>query len=356
MKRKRVVVAPLDWGLGHATRCIPIINELLKKDCEVWMASSGSALDLLKKEFPSLQFMELVSYRATYSRILPFMVNVFFQLPKFLRAIKKEHEQLDECISQNQIDLVISDNRYGCWTKKTPCVFITHQLNIIMPFWLKWTQSLVNIQNHRFIKRFTRCWIPDIEGTHNFTGKLSYTNSLLVKSIGILSRFKKDSETTSAKHEIAVILSGLEPQRSVLEEIIKPQLANRNTAILVKGVVEDEQEWTAEENLDIVNFLTSDELQYLIKSSDIIIARSGYSTIMDLAALGRNAILVPTPGQTEQEYLANRLMKEGICFSMSQQNFDLNFAIEQSKGFKGFSNIDTSSGLLNNALDEALSL
>jgi uncharacterized protein (TIGR00661 family) len=185
---------------------------------------------------------------------------------------------------------------------------------------------------------------------------LSYTNSLSVKSIGILSRFKKDSETTSAKHEIAVILSGLEPQRSVLEEIIKPQLANRNTAILVKGVVEDEQEWTAEENLDIVNFLTSDELQYLIKSSDIIIARSGYSTIMDLAALGRNAILVPTPGQTEQEYLANRLMKEGICFSMSQQNFDLNFAIEQSKGFKGFSNIDTSSGLLNNALDEALSL
>jgi uncharacterized protein (TIGR00661 family) len=284
------------------------------------------------------------------------MVNVFFQLPKFLRAIKKEHEQLDECISQNQIDLVISDNRYGCWTKKTPCVFITHQLNIIMPFWLKWTQSLVNIQNHRFIKRFTRCWIPDIEGMHNLTGMLSYTNSLSVKSIGILSRFKKDSETTSAKHEIAVILSGLEPQRSVLEEIIKPQLANKNTALLVKGVVEDEQEWTAEENLDIVNFLTSDELQYLIKSSDIIIARSGYSTIMDLAALGRNAILVPTPGQTEQEYLANRLMKEGICFSMSQQNFDLNFAIEQSKGFKGFSNIDTSSGLLNNALDEALSL
>jgi uncharacterized protein (TIGR00661 family) len=354
MKGKRVVVAPLDWGLGHATRCVPIINELLKRECEVWIASSGSALLLLQKEFPSLKFIELVSYRAAYPRHTPFMVSILLQLPKFLLAINKEHEQLDEYITQNKIEVVISDNRFGCWTRKVPCFFITHQLNIIMPVWLKWMQFLINFQNHRFIKRFTECWIPDVKGANNLTGKLTVNNSLSVTHVGILSRFQHTHIESPCKYEIAVILSGPEPQRSVLEEIIKPQLLNKSKTILVRGVVENQQEWTQEGNLQIVNFLTSEELQYVIESAEIIIARSGYSTIMDLTALGKKAIFIPTPGQTEQEFLAERLKDAGICFSMNQRDFDLNFALQQSKRFRGFSNIEVLGDLLNKALDEVL--
>src|SRR6478609_3806099 len=160
-KSKRVLVAPLDWGLGHATRCIPIIHELLKRNCEVSIATSGDALLLLKAEFPELQFFELPSYQVTYSRSIPFVTNIFLQLQKFLLVISKEHECVRKIIIEHKVDLVISDNRFGCWSKLVPSVMISHQTNILMPFHLKWLQPVINFFNRSQIKKFTECWIPD---------------------------------------------------------------------------------------------------------------------------------------------------------------------------------------------------
>lgn len=353
---KRVVVAPLDWGLGHATRCIPIIHELLKRDCQVYIASSGNALQLLKQEFPQLPSIQIESYKASYSVRIPLMIAVFLQIPKFLRAIRNEHQQLNDIVKEYKIDFVISDNRYGCWSNIVPSVFITHQITIQMPPLLKWMQPIINYFNARFIKHFTQCWIPDA-ADQNLSGVLSRLslNKIDALFIGILSRFKKTTIDSDVKYKIAIVLSGPEPQRSILEEILLNQLEDSiGQVVLVRGVVEDTVKWKSEGNIVTVNFLPSVKLEEIINQSELIIARSGYSTIMDLAQLQKKAILIPTPGQTEQEYLAKRLMEQGICFSMNQYDFNLDYALKQSVGFKGFINIEVSNQLLSKALDEFL--
>ncbi len=353
MSGKRVVVAPLDWGLGHATRCIPIIEELQKRNCEVFIASSGSALMLLRKEFPGLKFFELASYNIAYSKRIPFGLSILLQITKILRTISKEQLQLQEIIDQNKIDLAISDNRYGCWSTQVPSIFICHQLNLQLPVVLKLLQPIVNYFHHRSIRKFTQCWIPDQPGKFNLTGELSKGLSFPTQYIGILSRFIKTQVET--KYDLAVILSGPEPQRTILEEIIFKQIQNQNLKIvLVRGVIENEVTWKHEGNISVVNYLQTYDLQEVISQSKLIIARSGYSTIMDLARLGRKAILIPTPGQTEQEYLAHRLLDKGICYVVSQEKFNLTDALTKSNSFLGFSNIESENELLSQALDEVL--
>lgn len=353
MTRKRVLIAPLDWGLGHATRCIPIIDALIERGCEVSISSSGLALALLKKEYPHLQFFELPSYRATYSAQLPLMVSVFLQFPKFLHAINLEHKQIEKIIAEHSVELVLSDNRFGCWSKNVPSVFVTHQTMIQMPWMLKGIQSIINFFNHRFIKRFSHCWIPDVSGVANLTGKLSESGALPVKYIGILSRLKK--VPSDRVYDLTIMLSGPEPQRSILEKIILVQLRQSNRkALVIRGVIEENSEWTQEGGVQLVNYLQTSDVEKIINQSELIIARSGYSTIMDLAKLGKRAIFIPTPGQTEQEYLSRRLMSNGVAFSMDQDEFNLEYAIDRSKGFKGFSNIEERNDLLSHALTEIL--
>jgi uncharacterized protein (TIGR00661 family) len=350
---KKVLVAPLDWGLGHATRCIPVIQELLNRNCEVFIASSGSALELLRKEFPDIRFFKLRPYRVKYPEGRLLVLSLFSQVPRIRGVISKEHKQLEQLVLEHNIDLVISDNRYGCWSARVPSIFIGHQLSIQLPGVFKLFQPIVNLVHHRMIRKFSEVWIPDEKGELNLTGKLSEAN-VLRKYIGILSRFKKAS--AEFKYDIAVILSGPEPQRTLLEGIIFDQIRNQEELkiIVVRGVVEGEGNWKQVENFVIVNFLQSRKLEEIINQSKLIISRSGYSTIMDLARLGKKAIFVPTPGQTEQEYLARRLMDKQIVYYSTQKDFDLTSALVASEGFSGFSNIEQENGLLLKALDEVL--
>jgi uncharacterized protein (TIGR00661 family) len=352
MSRKRVLVAPLDWGLGHATRCIPVVRELLKKNCEVLIASSGSALGLLQKEFPDLAFFKLRPYRVKYPKGRSLVLSLFFQIPRIQKVISKEHSQLQQIVYENKIDLIISDNRYGCWSETVPSVFIGHQLNIQLPNGWRIFQGIVNYFHHRMIRKFSQVWIPDENDQFNLAGKLASVN-FPTRHIGILSRFKKIS--TEIKFDMAVILSGPEPQRTILEEIILNQIQSMNLKIIaVRGVVEGVGNWKQEGNLVVANFLQSARLEEIMNQSKLVISRSGYSTIMDLARLGKRAILIPTPGQTEQEYLAKRLMKKKIFFCVDQKNFDLTKALSESVGFQGFTNIEKESDLLSMAIDEVL--
>jgi|SRR5688572_12783628 uncharacterized protein (TIGR00661 family) len=332
---KKVLVAPLDWGLGHATRCIPVVQELLNRNCEVFIASSGSALELLRKEFPGVKFFKLRPYRVKYPQGRLLVLSLFFQTPRIQRVISKEHDQLHQIIVEHNIDLVISDNRYGCWSKKVPSVFIAHQLSIQLPGVLKLFQPIVNFMHHRMIRKFSEVWIPDEQGEFNLTGKLSDAN-LPLKYIGILSRFKKSP--VEIKYDLAFILSGPEPQRTVLEGIVFNQIRSQEELkiIVVRGVVEGEGNWKQVENFVIVNFLQSRKLEEIIIQSKLIISRSGYSTIMDLARLGKKAIFIPTPGQTEQEYLGKKLMDDKIALCVSQDKFDLATALESTATYAGF--------------------
>ncbi len=334
--QKRVLVAPLDWGLGHATRCIPIINELQKQGAEVCVASSGDALQLLKYEFPGMVFFELTSYEVHYSRTLPFMVSMFFQLPKFIRAVRKEKKEIKKITTDNKIDVIISDNRFGCCVRGITSVFITHQVNILMPLWLKWAAPLINYFNHRQIRKFDQCWVPD-EDKHCITGKLTENHPLTLTFIGMLSRLEKRKLT--GKYDLLVLLSGPEPQRTMMEEVIVRQLATwKQKVLVVRGLVGgNHSDLSVQKNVMVKNYLNASDLNTAMEESGLIICRSGYSTIMDLIKLNKNAIFIPTSGQTEQEYLAHVLSEKKMAFCITLDQFNLHEAVKRSSDFLGLS-------------------
>jgi uncharacterized protein (TIGR00661 family) len=351
---KHILVAVLDWGLGHATRSILVINALLEKGCTVSIAGNGQSLELLKQEYPLLNFYELSSYNVMYSSKRPFMFNIFLQLPKFLNAIKSEHKQIEQLISKNKFDAVISDNRYGCWSNGLPSALITHQLNLQMPRSLIWLSGFINYFNHHQIKKFTTCWVPDFN-INTTTGKLSEPRNLKVQFIGMLSRFKPNHIKVDDNLTLAIV-SGPEPQRTNFEEILTKEMEKQTReCIIVRGMPGGVEK--KHPRIKFINHLKSNELSELIQQAGIIVSRSGYSTIMDLASLSKKQIVfVPTPGQTEQEYLAEQLKSRNIAVMQRQSEFDLAKAIEAVKGYVGFDKPDQETNLLDKAISDLIGL
>jgi uncharacterized protein (TIGR00661 family) len=338
-----VLVAPLDWGLGHATRCIPIIYELIRQGARVCIVVNPAQKTLLKSEFPDLEFIETEGYNIRYKGGVFLKWGLLFRLPFLLRRIKLEHAWLDNLLQHRNIDAIISDNRYGFYHGTCYNVFITHQLQIqsgigfskivdryINRKILKWTYS--------FIEKFSSCWIPDFDAELSIAGILSHPYqlpSIPVKYIGILSRFFP-SEKNMQSNSLLILLSGPEPQRTEFENILLNQLANTSiNTVVVRGLPgSDFPPPPVRENIQIRNHLHSKALMELINNSEFIIARSGYSTIMDLLAMKKNAILVPTPGQTEQEYLGHYLHNKKWMYSVDQKNFNLQEALNDFKNAK----------------------
>ena len=337
--KKRILVAPLNWGIGHATRCIPIINALLTEGFEPIIASDGQALRLLKKEFESLTFIKLPSYNIKYAKSKQwFKWHMLLQLPKIKKAIKRERNAIKQIVVDYNIQGIISDNRMGVISKQVPSVFITHQLNVLSGN----TTRLSTYFHDRYLKAFDMCWIPDFENTPNLSGLLGHdfnNKGLELKYIGPLSRLEKVA--LKPKYNILVLLSGPEPQRTLLEEQLLSSLINYNgKVIFVRGKIETEQTVMLETPFTIYNFMQTEELQNAINKSDLIISRSGYTTIMDLAKLGKQAFFIPTPGQFEQEYLADYLDKNGTIASCSQSDFTLDqlHRVANYSGFESFEN------------------
>lgn len=344
MTGKRVMVAPLDWGLGHATRCIPIIHELLALECEVLLAGSGQSLQLLKQEFPHVNSIELPGYAPVYPASGSMMFKLALQTGKFMRVVVKEQNLVTKIIADEKIDIIVSDNRYGCYSNKIPCVFITHQPKLrAAPGW-GWLGFLANAMINRFINKYTFCWIPDYPGSV-LTGALSNTSSQKFKFIGPLSRFKNGESSNEKKYDVLALISGPEPQRSIFESLLTNHLVESGLkALLVRGVV-DNNEKKLSDRVEMVDHLNSESLETAILESELIISRSGYSTIMDLVKLGKKAVFVPTPGQTEQEYLAKRFTELGIAYSINQNSFSLRDALAESKKYTGFNNYTDQSSL-----------
>lgn len=337
---KTILIAPLNWGLGHATRCIPIIRALLQHNFIPVIASDGAALSLLIKEFPDLEAIELPSYNIKYSRhgsLLSF--KLFIDSPKILKAIKAEQKAIQSLVKARQIDGFISDNRFGVYHPDLPSVYITHQLQVLS----RQTTWLSTKLHQKIIRKFDECWIPDVSGHPNLSGKLGHVTHDLpnVKYIGPLSRFTK---TPSAfQYDILILLSGPEPQRAILEKKLLSEFRTYDRKVLfVKGIMDGEQVCEKIGTMTIYNYMTSDLLEKSLNESRLIIARSGYTTVMDLAKLGKKAFFIPTPGQFEQKYLAKKLTEQKLAPSCKQEVFTLKKldGIEDFKGMKTFEEID----------------
>ncbi|MFY8066346.1 MAG: glycosyltransferase [Flavobacterium sp.] len=316
---KNILVAPLNWGLGHATRCIPIIRELEKNGFTPVLASDGEALQLLQKEFPHLQSLELPSYEIEYAKNgADFKWKLIKNSPKMIEAIFTEKKIVKKWIAEFDLQGIISDNRLGVYSKKIPSVLMTHQLNV-----LSGKTTWISSKLHQyFIKKFTECWIPDKKENPNLTGKLGHlkNSSLNLKYLGPLSRFEK--KNLPIKYGLMVILSGPEPQRTFLEQKLSKEIQSFDGKILfIKGIIESEQKIDQDENVTYYNFMTSSEIETAFNESEIVLCRSGYTTVMDLAKLQKKAFFIPTPGQFEQEYLARRLKRNGFLPYAKQDDF-----------------------------------
>ncbi len=350
--QKKIFYVALNWGLGHASRSIPIIKELIKQNCELILGSDGRAGILLQKEFPELEYIELPPYNIHYAG--HFVWSMGTQLPKILLAIRKEKQFLDQLFLKRKFDVIISDNRYGCFHKNCHSIFLTHQLNIQLPFLGGSYFASKSIK--RLIRNFDTCWVPDFPGEPNLAGKLAHgKNTEKLIYIGSLSRMQYQEKEEI--YDAVAVLSGPEPERSRLEKIILKQMQEHpGNFALVKGITDNNNTSSQILNVKIFPYLLSKDLNELMLSAKVIICRSGYSSLMDLAKLRKPAILIPTPGQTEQEYLADRMLQQGVFYQQKQQSFDLKLALHQYKSFQGLQEKDNENILLQKIIQEMLSM
>ncbi len=340
--KKRILIAPLNWGIGHASRMIPIIAELIKQGAEVVIAAEGFPLKLLRNRFPALEYIEFPGFEIQYSeKRKHFMGKMFIQLPKILNGVYQEHKTLQNIIKTHSIDAVISDNRFGLFSKQVPCVFVSHQVEIIVPKSIPFLSHIINRINRLIISQYQLLWIPDLKGSFNLSGDLSHSTKIPKSQfLGPLSRFSLASnkkETIGEKFDVLVSLSGPEPQRTLLEKKLINQLLNTNySAVILQGKPGQKKEANPSDKILLLPHTEDAEFISYIENSNMLISRSGYSTIMDLFVLNKKAVFIPTPGQTEQEYLAERFKKERICNSFTQNEFEIEKAFAEDAMYSGF--------------------
>lgn len=351
--QKVVLVAALDWGLGHASRSIPVVAELRKQGAEVILAGSGPSGLLLRKSYPQLTYVACPPYRIHY-RGSSMYWSMFRQLPKIGVAVFREYFWLRKIIRDYHIQAVISDSRFGCFHPRVPSVILTHQLQLqLQPRWLS---LLVNRIYQGWLRQFDEVWIPDLP--NGLSGRLSHPSPFQhSRFVGYLSRFSPGGQMY--QWDLLILLSGPEPQRSQLESIVRSQLDQLAglRVLLVQGKPEKEGREVIREKQEVYSYLTGSALEAAIASSAIVLCRSGYSSLMDLARMRKRAILIPTPGQPEQEYLARRCReKSWATVVRDQHDLKLAAAVAAAKRqvLTGFPP-ETQSDLLAKAIHQLLS-
>ncbi len=324
---KNILICPLEWGLGHAGRMIPLAEALMKRGHNVIAASGREHLALFLKEIPGIATISFSGFKPSYSRSLPQWLALLGYLPAFVFHLLRDNVRLGRIVDQHRIDIVISDNRFGLWTRKARCVYFTHMLRIPMPRMLRFLEPLAGWTHRLVINRYDLCFIPDMPGKNNLSGDLSHGMKLPhhARYAGIISRFSGIAPSSGKKPEkpyITILLSGPEPQKSIFRNLVLDSLADdKRLIVIMEGKPEDKGEKTVV-NSRVISYAhpERDVMRELLEGSSLIITRPGYTTLMDLSLLGLTALTVPTPGQTEQEYLASFLGQEGRFRSMRQKD------------------------------------
>ncbi|MDM7926679.1 MAG: glycosyltransferase family protein [bacterium] len=342
MKQKTVLYCVLNWGLGHATRSIPVIRALLDRGDRVIIASTDRSLALLRGEFPDCRFVDLPDYNIRYSRTRTGLVpGLLLQVPGIFRRLRQEQAAVETLVDRFKPDAVVSDNRYGCYSTRVPSHFMTHQLRFQVPAGLKRAAAVSEIFNRFCFQRYRSVWVPDDAGSPNLSGDLSHACRLAghpkIHYIGPLTSLGTGRPVRSPGAEgpdFLFLISGPEPQRTVFERIVLERIGEvKGRKVVVLGKPEAEATGFQENTGDTVihPHLKRAALIPLMRRARLVVCRSGYSTLMELAALGKAAVLVPTPGQTEQEYLGRHAARSGFFHCVPQKDFDLREAVSEAE-------------------------
>lgn len=349
----RILVAPLDWGLGHAARCVPIIQSLLARNALPIIAADGGPLALLRAEFPQLESVQLPGVEVRYSKTSNQLWSMARQFPAMVRSVQVERATFDRIRHDVRLDAVISDQRFGVRCAELPSVLITHQVFPFTPL----AQRALRKLNLRHISRFDRCWIMDEPQAPGLAGELSHGDAFPpnARYIGVVSRMSSANQGKATGYTIAAVISGPEPQRTLLEQRLLDALHELPGAhLLVLGQPQhprDEQRG----NVRVRSHMSGSELANAMQNAELVVSRSGYTTLMDLAVLGRSALIIPTPGQEEQEYLGRLHARTGRFIVQEQDAIDLDGALRQLRG-RAKLTAPRSGNLLEEAMDDLASL
>lgn len=325
-KKIRVLLAPLDWGLGHTTRCFPLLTALSQLDAEILIACNSVQKKVFQSSFPHLSYIPLEGYNIQYGRTRwGTIFRIIRQIPRIFAHIKRENRWLEALMTEEPVDLIISDNRFGLFHGKIHCIFLTHQLKIrsgLGPL----TDYLLQRINYRFINRFSACWVPDTAGSNNLAGELAHPQRLPAVPVFYLGPLSRFQPVIPGKDRIPllILLSGPEPQRSLLEKMLLPQLGDMGMPCTVlRGLPGEAEIPLAAANIRIFNHADTAQLNEWLVAAEWVCCRSGYTSIMDLMMLRKKCILIPTPGQAEQEYLGRRMQQNSWARTARQNKLNL---------------------------------
>jgi UDP-N-acetylglucosamine transferase subunit ALG13 len=340
---------------------IPVARMLQEMNNNIFIASGEEHLALYRTEMPGLTYINFPGFRPGYSRFLPQYLALLFKTPLLLYHIILEHARLKKIIRDYDIDIVISDNRFGLWNRKITTVYVTHMPLIPFPEPLRFMEFTGKLLHRAVITKYSRCFIPDLPGEVNVSGRLSHGIRLPdnVRFIGILSRFNSSDEHRERKlfdfRHNTIILSGPEPQRAMLRQKLVNILENiEPPVVILEGRPDEMQNFSRSGNVLSYNHLPAAEMKEMVTGSESIISRSGYTTIMELISLNCSALLIPTPGQTEQEYLAGYLAEKGWFHTISQNEIKEGITMYSKEAKWGSDIISQSRILLAEALKELL--
>ncbi len=344
----KIIYGVCSWGLGHATRSLPVIRKLIEENNELTIISNGRSLELLKKELgKNIKYFDIPDYPMLLSEnSRQFMAKSVVYWPSFIRSMESELQKLKKILENRKCDRIISDSRYGLYSRKIPSFFISHQIRIMNPLRIKMFERGSEIFNLFFFKRYAGVIIPDYKDD-NLSGDLSHNLRRIdenkIHYVGALSDFKKKKIRKDIDYLISI--SGPEPQRTMFEKKLVSQVNDlKGRVVITLGKTEKKDKFN-KKNIETHSFLSKEKREDFLNRTKLVISRSGYSTIMDLAIIGAKALMTPTPGQVEQEYLGQYHNKKGTFFSVNQNSIDLRRDVEFAKkrtGIKRKCNVDKS--------------
>lgn len=335
-KPKNILIAPLDWGLGHTTRCVPLIRYIQGLGHKVFVAGNEWQRSFIREIFDHISIIDLGGYDVTYSKWNQWgQVGVLSQIPRLNKTIRAEHQWLKQKANELQLHGIISDNRYGLFHTDIPSVIMTHQLCVRTGMGNFIDRSVQKI-HYKHLDRFDTTWVVDVPMGSGLGGALSHPPELPSRSvyIGLLSQFAGNVAAGNNDGTLLILLSGPEPQRSELSHILWQQVQHyEGKVVFVEGTNNVTPPPVMPPHIIYHKRLANEKLAPLLQSAGIVICRSGYSTLMDLVALRKKAIIIPTPGQTEQEYLGAYLHKAGIFYTVKQKGFEISRVLKISQQF-----------------------
>ena len=337
----KVLVSAMSWGLGHVTRDIPLIDEILRHGHEITINTTGRPLELMKKEYPQCEFIDFDCYPEFNPAISSFMLSFAAHIPDIMKAVVKENAELHSWLKTKKFDVIISDNRWGMYSRDVPSFFITHQLRVHTPSFLKLGGNLADYINSSKIKYFDKVIVPDNSPEiGSISGKLCVSRNPHIQKMtyyaGILASVKKSDLRYDIDYLISI--SGPGPQRDKLEKLILPQLSNlKGKKVVLLGKPNEDKEYFLDGDTLVKSHAQRSVISELMNKTRFIISRSGYTTVMEIAELEkRKALFIPTPGQAEQEYLSDYYMRKGWFYSVRQDRLDLLSDVETAENYSGF--------------------